>query len=754
MRFKGIICLVAAAILLLVAYGADPLKRLPPAQAEEGFTEFADTRGYWAAESIARANALGLVRGYPDGTFLPRNEVSRQELVVMVVRTLGLEDEAQRLDVNALGLSLPADVSPWAKGPVALAVQKGWISRTGLAEVPFRAAATRLDVAVLVASALKLSGENALLTFADLSSIPADYRPYVAAVVREGVMAGVPGNRFEPWRGVTRAEMTALMSKMLDAGLADPLPGRYFTAELVAADGSRVVVRTAAAGNRTYDLAAFNLVYKGTDRVTAGTLRAGDNVRVVLDANGRCRFLAFTGTGVSGTPGTPATTATYLGTVEAVRPGTPATLELRLDAGGTRTVYLPLRADVRITRQGAALDLTALYRGAPVEVRVTAGQVAEIVMGADERLPETGNIRAYVINKYLDYFSVRYENGTRGEVNLSPALAFFRGTAGADYGALTRGARVELIRPGTAVTGVRVLDEARKVFGEVVTVTASEVTVEDGDNHRVSFSFAAAVTVRDADGNRPAVGDVKSGDRVALELDAAGKVAAVTLDLRQGEQEGIVTHLRTTAAPRVTAEDSRGRSTTHMLVDNVQVIRDGLTRQLGDVAEGDRVRLVLNRYDEVVRMVILEKGVARQYRGKVTALNPARNEITVERDGRSTRYDLDRNVKAERDGRSLYIDEVLIGAEVELVLTGTRVTTVKVIDDRNIRVEGEILRVDPDRERLTIEQASGGVFRFFFETNAVLRDRDGSTIRLRDLREGREVRLELRNGEIRRLDVL
>lgn len=746
MKSKGLFCLMAAAVFLLACGTV-------AAQADEGFTEFKDTQGYWAAEAIARVNALGLVRGYPDGTFLPRNEVSRQELVVMVVRTLGLEDEAQRLDVNALRLTLPADVSSWAKGPVALAVQRGWISQTGLADVPFRAAATRLDVAVLVASALKLSPENALLTFADLQSIPANYRPYVAAVVRAGIMTGVPGNRFEPWRGVTRAEMTALMAKMLDAGLVNPVPGRYFTAELVTADSRRVVLRTAA-GSRTYDLAAFNLVYKGADKLAVSTLRAGDNVRVVLDADNRCRFLAYTESGVAGTPsGTPSeTTTTYRGTVDAVRLGTPPTLVLQPESGGT--VSLPLRSDVRITRQGTAQDLTALYRGAAVEVRVTAGQVTEIIIGADDRVPQTGNIRAYVINKYLDYFSVRYDNGTRGEVNVSPAFQFFRGTSSAEYGALSRGARVELIRPGTAITGVRVLDEAKKVFGEVVTVRAADITVEDGDKHQVSLSFAAGVTVRDADGNRMAVEDVKAGDRVVLQLDAAGKVAAVALDLRQGEKEGIVTYLRTATAPRITIEDSRGRSETYMLVDDVQVTRDGLTRQLRDVVEGDRVRLVLNRHDEVIQIVILEKDVGRQYRGKVTALNLSRYEITIERDGRSTKYELDRNVKAERDGRSLYIDEVLIGAEVELVLAGSRVTTVKVTEDKNIRVEGEIVRVDLDRERLTIEQASGGVFRFFFESNAVLRDRGGSALRLRDLREGWEVRLELRNGEIRRLDVL
>ncbi|MEW6772288.1 MAG: S-layer homology domain-containing protein [Bacillota bacterium] len=45
---------------------------------------------HWAANYIKIAVALGLVRGYPDGTFRPEQPVTRAEGTVLAVRTLGI----------------------------------------------------------------------------------------------------------------------------------------------------------------------------------------------------------------------------------------------------------------------------------------------------------------------------------------------------------------------------------------------------------------------------------------------------------------------------------------------------------------------------------------------------------------------------------------------------------------------------------------------------------------------------------------
>lgn len=665
MKTRVIVCLL---VVFLFSCGVGV------AVADDGFIEFRDTEGYWAAETIARTSALGLVRGYADGTFRPREQVTRQELVVMVVRTLGLEAEAEQVDAAALGYSQP-DVGPWAEGAVVLATHKRWIS-SNLTEMNFRVPASRLDVAMIVARALDLSSDNALITFADLEQIPDSYRPYVAAVVREGIMGGVPGNLFEPWRGVTRAEMTSMITRILDAGLADPYPGRQFVAELRAAAGDAVDLRTIA-GERTYYLADFHLIYRENQKVSLGSLRIGDNVRVVLDGGNKVRFLAHTSAAVAGTPS---------------------------DEAGSD------------------------YTGG------------------------TSGSKAYVINTYRDLVSVRYDNGTQEMLDIYNSTRFYLGNRLTNYSAVDRGARVELVRSGSGVVEMRVLDEPYKIFGEVVRAPSYvTITVRDGDGQRVSLDFADRVTVRDADGYRLDVDDISRDDRVELQLDDDGLVDAVTLDSRQGDQDGVVTQIRTGYTPRITVEDNKGGEYSYFIRDDVLVTKDNETLRLRDVEEGDEVRLWLDRYDDVVEIEVLQKDIGREYWGTVIKLDLSKEELTIQRGTRTVKYDLDRDVSVRRDGETLWLDEVLIGAEVELTVAGDRVISIEVTEDRNIWVEGKIVRIDEQRERLTIEQENGAVFWFDFASDAYLRDDDGSSMGIDDLRTGRKVELGLRDGEIRRL---
>lgn len=59
-----------------------------------GSAPFTDTAGHWGEGYVALASGLGLVNGYPDGTFKPDNTVSFDEAITMVVRALGYTDES------------------------------------------------------------------------------------------------------------------------------------------------------------------------------------------------------------------------------------------------------------------------------------------------------------------------------------------------------------------------------------------------------------------------------------------------------------------------------------------------------------------------------------------------------------------------------------------------------------------------------------------------------------------------------------
>ena len=72
--------------LLIVALGLDTLSGAST-------SSFSDMAGHWADNYVALATAKGLTKGYPDGTFKPDATVSFNEVITMIARALGYNDD-------------------------------------------------------------------------------------------------------------------------------------------------------------------------------------------------------------------------------------------------------------------------------------------------------------------------------------------------------------------------------------------------------------------------------------------------------------------------------------------------------------------------------------------------------------------------------------------------------------------------------------------------------------------------------------
>lgn len=68
-------------------------------QGDDLFTDISD---HWAREFINNAASAGLVNGYPDGTFLPQQAITRAEAVTTVNRTLGRSPHADHLHADMI----------------------------------------------------------------------------------------------------------------------------------------------------------------------------------------------------------------------------------------------------------------------------------------------------------------------------------------------------------------------------------------------------------------------------------------------------------------------------------------------------------------------------------------------------------------------------------------------------------------------------------------------------------------------------
>ncbi len=67
---------------------------MPPAAGEAYI--YTDTAGHWAQDYIAELTKRGIFNGYDDGSFRPDLNITREEIAVAMTRALGLEDEARK----------------------------------------------------------------------------------------------------------------------------------------------------------------------------------------------------------------------------------------------------------------------------------------------------------------------------------------------------------------------------------------------------------------------------------------------------------------------------------------------------------------------------------------------------------------------------------------------------------------------------------------------------------------------------------
>src|SRR5450756_2386873 len=78
---------VILALMLVVSPFVLPMKAVAPVVAA---TQLSDISGHWAEAVILKLVEKGYVNGYPDGTFLPNNPVTRAEFVKIVSGVLGI----------------------------------------------------------------------------------------------------------------------------------------------------------------------------------------------------------------------------------------------------------------------------------------------------------------------------------------------------------------------------------------------------------------------------------------------------------------------------------------------------------------------------------------------------------------------------------------------------------------------------------------------------------------------------------------
>lgn len=169
-----------------------------------------DISGHWSETQIKEWANIGYINGYPDGTFLPDNSITRAEFLTLVNKIFKFENKT---NINFI------DVRPdyWAYSEIQKGISAGYVS--GDKNGTFRPDdfITRQEAAVIINKLL----DNTEITenkpnFKDAYDIDEWAKNSVDIVYEHGILSGFPNGTYRPKKYMTRAEAVSALKRLTE----------------------------------------------------------------------------------------------------------------------------------------------------------------------------------------------------------------------------------------------------------------------------------------------------------------------------------------------------------------------------------------------------------------------------------------------------------------------------------------------------------------------------------------------------------
>ncbi len=200
-------------------------KPTTPAKPKVTFSDM--NQAPWAEKEVYALVEMGVINGYPDGTFKPNNQITRAEFSKIIVLTSG-RYSVDKGNYSSSFADVPA--TAWEYSFVSAAYQFGYIK--GRSETIFDPASniTRADLCLIVYRYIKsinpefkakTNPDGTAITFMDAANVPSYAQEAVMALYSNGVapLRDTVNNKFEPTLPATRAECAVIVYNATRAAL-------------------------------------------------------------------------------------------------------------------------------------------------------------------------------------------------------------------------------------------------------------------------------------------------------------------------------------------------------------------------------------------------------------------------------------------------------------------------------------------------------------------------------------------------------
>jgi hypothetical protein len=634
-------------------------------------SSFSDTaEAEWAHQAMAEMSASEVLNGYPGGVFKPYNNVTKLEAVAMLVRVLGLEDQALALDKDDVDYEMPPDLY-WGSGNLIMAVQLGMLDGDYLYLLQPNSPATRTEVAMLVFHALDFSPDSSAMEFEDADQIPSEYREGVAAVVKNNLIKGLPGNLFKPNDNINRAQMAVLLSRIVAFKYADPIPARRAEGVIsdISVDSRIITISSAGSIFYTSDCEVF----LGGISISPDKLEVGDEVDLILNEDQHALFINAL---------RPGEELSYKGKVSFLQ-----TVNSEYWLGIIRedgVEFTRQAADgVLVNKAGSKLNISTLNEGDNIEILVSANKIIEInfsgnsgsLEGIISDLDTTGNWG----------ITIRSEDEDAAKYVVVEEAIVLRDGESIEFSDLNEGESVRLKLNDTGqVYYIEVLASNTALLeGEirdVDTIGTLGIAIRNDDGHTTEYVVSDGVEA-EQEGDSIDFSDLDEGVRVRLKLDSRDRVYFI--EVIAGEYsviEGTVDELVTDRSPFIRIIKSNGTRTQYDIDRNAGYYQDGKRIDLNDIVIGAEVKARVNENDEVTRIDITnDEDIALE--GTVIYVSDSDNRIRIEQvsGSRFTYYFANDPDLEDEAGANIAIEDIEEESEVRIELEKGEITSLNVL---------------------------------------------------------------------------
>ncbi|MDI3480432.1 MAG: hypothetical protein PWQ97_87 [Tepidanaerobacteraceae bacterium] len=588
--------------------------------ANMNFKDITASKYDWARPYIEKMYLNDIVKGVDTaGTkFAPDSSVKRDEIVTMIIRLMGLDTEAE-------AKSLPTDfpnassVPAWARGYVAVAVEKGIISGSDLTDFRAEENAKRYEVAIFAVRALGLEEEaknmkNVDLTFTDLSAIPLEARAYVQLALENGIIKGFPEAdgkySFKPNDNLTRAQAAAILSN-----LSKKLGNKNMITGIVQDVDSiflpSVTLQLSNGSYATYNVEDSTSIYKENDqgsltKISLSGIKVGDSVAIIAAAEGgtKARFIEVYSKDNTSSSGSVVGDGSNTQTTETKITGILRTLPVSVgdvliiknnDTDKNETYTVASSASIR--KDGKTASLSDLRIGDFATITVAGSKVIKIEAESETKYV-SGTFKSVSYSGKNPVITIEDEDGDDADYEVDEDVYIKRNSKSAKISDLKKGDAVDLTLEYNVVIEIKAKSVKRDISGTVKSITiadTSQVTITDEEGEDYTFNITSDTEILQ-DRKEITVYDLRAGYYLDMEVegDDALSIDVTTRQVRS-KIEGTVQYIHKDAKVIVVKDTDKNTKEIHYTSDTV-FYRSTDKISINKVDIGDQI-IATGKYD-------------------------------------------------------------------------------------------------------------------------------------------------------------